>query len=63
MHNTHALYIQTIEKIGLYNDIHRATAVISSCDAVVTIAVLTGYLAGALKKETHILVPRNPSFY
>jgi len=39
LHNTHTFHIQTIEKIGLYNDIHGATTVISACDAVVTIAM------------------------
>ncbi len=59
---THGICINTAEELDLYNDIDGAAALISACDKVVTVSNVTAHLAGALGKETHLLVSRSPNF-
>jgi tetratricopeptide (TPR) repeat protein len=50
----------TVERLGdvdNLNDIDGLAALISACDIVVTVSNTTAHLAGALGKETYLLVP------
>ncbi|MBV2352141.1 tetratricopeptide repeat protein [Synechococcus sp. HK05] len=62
LRNAHGINIETVEGLDLYNDIDGTAALINACDAVVSISNMTAHLAGALGKETHLLVPRSPNF-
>lgn len=49
--------IQTIEDINLYDDVDAALSVLDACNLVVTTSNTTAHLAGALGKETLLMLP------
>jgi tetratricopeptide (TPR) repeat protein len=49
--------ILCINEINLFDDVDGALSIISSCDIIVTCSNTTAHLAGALGKETLLLVP------
>ncbi len=49
--------VERLPDIDNMNDIDGLAALISACDIVVTVSNTTAHLAGALGKETHVLVP------
>ena len=49
--------IQSINEIDNFNDIGGLAALISVCDYVVTSSNVTAHIAGALGKETYLLMP------
>ena len=49
--------IQSINEIDNFNDIDGLAALISVCDYVVTSSNVTAHIAGALGKETYLLIP------
>lgn len=49
--------IQHLDAVDNFNDIDGLAALISACDFVVTCSNTTAHLAGALGKETYLLVP------
>ncbi len=49
--------ILCIDEINLFDDVDGALSIISSCDVIVTCSNTTAHLAGALGKETLLLVP------
>jgi hypothetical protein len=49
--------IQSINEIDNFNNIDGLVALISVCDYVVTSSNVTAHIAGALGKETYLLVP------
>jgi tetratricopeptide (TPR) repeat protein len=61
--DTSKFKISHIPALDATNDIDRLAALIYACDAVITISNVTAHLAGALGKETHLLVPASPHFY
>ncbi|MBV2352102.1 tetratricopeptide repeat protein [Synechococcus sp. HK05] len=59
----HNLTIQEVPDLDVTNDIDGLAALITACDAVVTISNVTAHLAAALGKPTHLLAPASPHFY
>jgi hypothetical protein len=49
--------IINLKEIDLFNDVDGALSIIAACDIVVTSSNTTAHLAGALGKETLLLVP------
>jgi ADP-heptose:LPS heptosyltransferase len=49
--------IINLDEIDLFNDVDGALSIIAACDIVVTSSNTTAHLAGALGKETLLLVP------
>ena len=49
--------IEHLDDIDNMNDIDGLAALITACDLVVTVSNTTAHLAGALGKETYVLVP------
>lgn len=49
--------VERLEDVDNLNDIDGLAALISACDVVVTVSNTTAHLAGALGKETYLLVP------
>jgi hypothetical protein len=49
--------VDRIDEIDNTNDLDGLAALITACDAVVTVSNTTAHLAGALGKPTHVLVP------
>ena len=49
--------IEHLDDIDNFNDIDGLAALITACDFVVTVSNTTAHLAGALGKETYVLVP------
>jgi tetratricopeptide (TPR) repeat protein len=49
--------IEHLDDIDNFNDIDGLAALITACDLVVTVSNTTAHLAGALGKETYVLVP------
>jgi tetratricopeptide (TPR) repeat protein len=49
--------VENLPDIDNFNDIEGLAALIGACDIVVTVSNTTAHLAGALGKETHVLVP------
>lgn len=50
--------LETIEGLNLYDDVEGVLSAIASCDIVVTTSNTTAHLAGALGKETLLLLPK-----
>jgi hypothetical protein len=50
-------YIQKINDVDIYNDIDSLASIIQACDIVITCSNTTAHLAGALKKQTILLLP------
>jgi len=55
--NSQRIEIQSINEIDNFNDIDGLAALISVCDYVVTSSNVTAHIAGALGKETYLLIP------
>jgi tetratricopeptide (TPR) repeat protein len=49
--------IEHLDDIDNFNDIDGLASLITACDLVVTVSNTTAHLAGALGKETYVLVP------
>ena len=47
-----------IEEIDNYDDIEGLAALIDACDFVVTVSNTTAHIAGAIGKETYLMLPR-----
>ncbi|MCX7135201.1 MAG: tetratricopeptide repeat protein [Proteobacteria bacterium] len=55
---TTGIRIEQVGEIDNYEDIDGLAALISACDAVVTVSNTTAHLAGALGKPVYVLLPR-----
>ena len=55
--------IVSYEKVDNFNDIDGLTSLIQACDTVITIDNITCQLAGALGKETHVLLTYGSSWW
>lgn len=55
---TNGVSVEEIDGIDLYDDIDGLLSIISLCDVVVTTSNTTAHLAGALGRETLLLLPR-----
>jgi tetratricopeptide (TPR) repeat protein len=53
----YGLEIQSINEIDNFNDLDGLTAMASICDYIITSSNVTAHIAGALGKETYLLVP------
>jgi len=51
--------IESVKEIDKYNDIDALISLIDSCDFIVTTSNATAHFAGALGKETFLLVPHS----
>ena len=51
------IQIEHLDDIDNFNDIDGLSSLINACDLVVTVSNTTAHLAGALGKETYVLVP------
>ena len=54
---THHIPLEYIDNINLYEDVDAALSIINSCDFIITTSNTTAHLAGAIGKETLVLVP------
>ena len=59
----HGITIKTIDEIDNYNNIDDLAALISCLDLVITIQNSTAHLAGALGKETWIMLTKNARWH
>ncbi len=53
----HGICLQNVDEVDNFNDIDGLAALIEACDVVVTTSNTTAHLAGALGKETLLLLP------
>lgn len=53
----HHLSIHSVPEIDIFNDIDGVLSIISACDLIITTSNSTAHLAGALGKETLLLIP------
>jgi ADP-heptose:LPS heptosyltransferase len=53
--------VQSVDQVDNFNDIDGLAALIEACDVVVTTSNTTVHLAGALGKDTLLLLPRGRS--
>lgn len=53
----HGIEIQNVEEVDSYNDIDGLAALVQACDLVISTSNTTAHLAGALGKETLLLLP------
>ena len=49
--------VVNLDSVNKYDDIDSLAATIEACDLVISIDNTTAHLAGALGKETHVLLP------
>ena len=56
--NKHGVEELKIEEIDNYDDIEGLAALIDACDFVVTVSNTTAHIAGAIGKETYLMLPR-----
>ena len=49
--------IEQFNDINLFDDIESVASIIQSCDIVITCSNSTAHLAGALGKDTYLLIP------
>jgi tetratricopeptide (TPR) repeat protein len=49
--------VHTVESVDNFHDLDGLSALITACDAVVTVANVTVHLAGGLGKPAHVLLP------
>ena len=59
----HGINIQTISEVDNYNDIENLAALINCLDLVITIQNSTAHLAGALGKNTWIMLVKNARWH
>ncbi len=55
--NDHGIEIKSLEEIDNFNNIDGLSSLISACDFIVTTSNVTAHLAGALHKDTYLLIP------
>ena len=55
--NQHGIEIYTIDEIDNFNDLDGLASLINTCDYIVTSSNVTAHIAGALNKETCLLIP------
>ena len=55
--NQHGIEIYTIDEIDNFNDLDGLASLINACDYIVTSSNVTAHIAGALNKETYLLIP------
>ena len=53
----YGIEIKSINEIDNYNHLDGLTSLIDACDYIVTISNVTAHIAGALNKETYLLLP------
>ncbi len=53
----YGIEIKSINEIDNYNNLDGLTSLIDACDYIVTISNVTAHIAGALHKETYLLLP------
>ena len=63
LYSKHGINVQTLRNIDNYNDIESLAALINSLDLVITIQNSTAHLAGALGKETWIMLAKNARWH
>lgn len=56
--NSNKISLETIEDLDLYDDVDGLLSAIALCDLVVTTSNTTAHLAGAIGKETLLLLPK-----
>jgi len=57
----HGIEVQTVEQVDNFKDIDGLCALIEACDVILTISNTTVHLAGALGKQTLLLLPQGGS--
>jgi len=57
----HGIEVQAVEQVDNFNDIDGLCALIEACDVIVTTSNTTVHLAGALGKQTLLLLPQGRS--
>ena len=55
--NQYGIEIHTINDIDNFNDLDGLAALINACDFIITSSNVTAHIAGALNKETYLLIP------
>lgn len=55
--NQYGIEISMIDEIDNFNDLDGLASLINTCDYVVTSSSVTAHIAGALNKETYLLLP------
>ena len=55
--NDHGIEIMSLKEIDNFHDMDGLSSLISACDFVVTTSNVTAHLAGALHKDTYLLLP------
>ncbi|MDP3700018.1 MAG: tetratricopeptide repeat protein [Hylemonella sp.] len=53
----HGIAVQNVDEVNNFNDIDGLAALIEACDVVITTSNTTAHLAGALGKQTLLLLP------
>jgi tetratricopeptide (TPR) repeat protein len=61
LHEHHGIEVQSVDKIDNYKDLDGLAALVQACDVVLTTSNSTAHLAGALGKETLLLLPMGRS--
>jgi len=54
--------VQDIDSVDNFNDLDGLASLIEACDKIVSIDNITIHLAGALGKDTHVLLPYNSDY-
>lgn len=57
LEQAHGIRLQDVEEVDNFNDIDGLAALIEACDVILTTSNTTAHLAGALGKETLLLLP------
>jgi tetratricopeptide (TPR) repeat protein/ADP-heptose:LPS heptosyltransferase len=55
----HQIHIQSLANLDIYNDLDGLASLIQACDLVITGSNSTAHLAGAMGKETFLLLPKH----
>ena len=50
--------VKKYDDIDNFNDIHKLSCLIQSCDIILTIPNITAHLAGSLGKKTYLILPK-----
>ena len=61
--NNFNIRIKKYDDIDNYNDIHKLSCLIQSCDIILTIPNITAHLAGALGKKTYLILPKQNGIF
>ena len=57
LQNQHNIYVERIDELDYFDDLHGLFSLIDACDIVLTVSNVTAHIAGALGKKTFLLVP------